>query len=87
MIDALPKLVKVEHGGCISLKGLVPNSCTKVEWLSCSGCALLHHDAAFSSALSHIRAVASQRLVMSKLGMLLLLLCSCFCCMTKLLLS
>ena len=79
-LHALPELVKLNVNGCISLTRLVLKSCTKLEWLDCSGCALLHHVQAFSSALSHVRAVACQRLVVSIPLLLLLLLLFGFCC-------
>lgn len=72
-LDLLPELTKLNMNGCVSLTRLVLTSCTKLEWLDCSGCALMHHIHAFSPALSHVRAVACHRLVVS----LAAALCSC----------
>lgn len=69
-LDALPELRKLNVNGCIGLTRLRLPHCTKLHWLDCSGCALLQHLHAFSPALSHVRAVACQRLMVG---------CCCCC--------
>lgn len=64
-MDLLPELIKLNVNGCVSLTRLLLPSCTKLEWLDCSGCALMHHIHTFSTALSHVKAVACHRLVVS----------------------
>ncbi len=63
VLESLPELTRVNVNGCISLSRLVLKACTKLEWLDCSGCAHLHNISTLSSALSHMTAVACQRLV------------------------
>lgn len=62
-MDSLADLGRLNVNGCISLSRLVLKACTKLEWVDCSGCAHLHHITTFSPALSHLAAVACQRLV------------------------
>ena len=76
MLDALPDLTRLNVNGCISLSRLVLKTCAKLEWLDCSGCAHMHHINTFSPALSHLTAVACQRLVVS----LLSASCECLWC-------
>lgn len=63
VLESLPELTRLNVNGCISLSRLVLKACTKLEWLDCSGCAHLHNISTLSSALSHMTAVACQRLV------------------------
>ncbi|KAA6425941.1 MAG: hypothetical protein FRX49_04316 [Trebouxia sp. A1-2] len=67
VLESLPELTRLNVNGCISLSRLVLKACTKLEWLDCSGCAHLHNISTPSSALTHMTAVACQRLVEASL--------------------
>lgn len=79
-LDLLPELTKLNMNGCVSLTRLVLTNCIKLKWLDCSGGALMHHIHAFSPALSHVRAVACHRLVVSLAAALCNCVCGCALC-------
>ena len=64
-LDQLPNLVKLNVNGCIALTRLVLRSCTKLQWLDCSGRSRLHHVTSSSPALAHMDAVACANLAVS----------------------
>ena len=74
-LDQLPNLVKLNVNGCIALARLVLRSCTKLQWLDCSGCSRLHHITSFSPALTHVDAVACANLAVRTATSVLLTCC------------